>query len=87
MHERIRAGGRGSEREQSCSTEPSVRLVRPLHDASEIYVAADSPVTRVVREGYLPIEEVVQLPPTDVIHLMFMIIRTVTERAVVVLET
>ena len=50
-------------------------------------MAADSLVARVVRERYLPIEEVVQLPPTDVIHLMFVIIRTVTERAVVVLES
>jgi hypothetical protein len=50
-------------------------------------MAADSLMTRVIRQRYLPIEEVVQLPPTDVIHLMFVIVRTVTKGAVVVLET
>lgn len=44
-------------------------------------------MTWVVRQWYLPIKEVVQFPSTDVIHLMFVIVRTVTERAVVVLET
>lgn len=50
-------------------------------------MAADSLMTGVVRQRYLSIEEVVQLPPPDVIHLMFVIVRTVTKRAVVVLET
>jgi hypothetical protein len=49
-------------------------------------VAADSRLPGVVRQRYLPIEEVVQLPPPDVIHLMFVIIRTVAKGTVVVLE-
>ena len=43
-------------------------------------------MTGVVRQRYLSIEEVVQLPPPDVIHLMFVIVRTITKWAVVVLE-
>jgi hypothetical protein len=50
-------------------------------------MAADSLMTGVVGQRYLPVEEVVQLPPSDVKHLMFVIVRTVTEGAVVVLET
>jgi hypothetical protein len=49
-------------------------------------VAANSPVTRVVRQRYLPVQQVVQLPPADVRHLMFVIVSTVTEGAVVVFE-
>ena len=52
----------------------------------EDLVAADSLMTGVIRQRYLPIEKVVQLPPPDVIHLMFVIVRTVTKRAIVVLE-
>lgn len=44
-------------------------------------------MTWVVRQWYLPIKEVVQFPSTDVIHLMFVIVRTVTKGAVVILET
>jgi hypothetical protein len=40
----------------------------------------------VIRQRNLPIEEVVQLPPPDVMHLVFVIVRTFTKRAVVVLE-
>jgi len=47
---------------------------------------ADSLVTGIVRQRYLPIEEVVQLPPPDVMHLMFVIVRTVAKGTVVVLE-
>jgi hypothetical protein len=50
-------------------------------------MAANSPLTGVIRQWYLPIEEVVQLPPPDVMHLMFVIVRTVTKGAVVVFET
>jgi hypothetical protein len=49
-------------------------------------VAADAFVARVVGQWYLPVQEVVQLPPPDVIHLMFVIIRTVAKGTVVVLE-
>jgi hypothetical protein len=49
-------------------------------------VAADSLVTWVIRQRNLPIEKVVQLSPSDVKHLMFVIVRAVTKRAVVVLE-
>jgi hypothetical protein len=50
-------------------------------------VAADSLVTRVVGQRYLPVEQVVQFPPTYVIHLMLVIVCAVAEWAVVVLET
>jgi hypothetical protein len=64
--------------------------IPPGFDAPDVIpedlVAADSLVTGVVRQRYLSIEEVVQLPPPDVIHLMFVIVRTVTKRTVVVLE-
>jgi len=50
-------------------------------------MAADSLMTGIIRQRYLPIEEVVQLPPPDVMHLMFVIVRTVTKGAVVILET
>jgi hypothetical protein len=49
-------------------------------------VAADSLMTRVIRQRYLPIQEVVQLPPPDVMHLMFVIVGTLTKGAIVVLE-
>lgn len=49
-------------------------------------VAADSLVTWVIRQRNLPIEKVVQLSSSDVKHLMFVIVRAVTERAIVVLE-
>ena len=43
-------------------------------------------MTGVIRQRYLPIKEVVQLPPPNVMHLMFVIVRTITKGAVVVLE-
>jgi hypothetical protein len=49
-------------------------------------VAADSLMTGVVRQRYLPVKEVVQLPPAHVIHLMFVVIRAFAKGAVVVLE-
>lgn len=41
----------------------------------------------VVQKRQLPIKESKQLPATDMVQLMFVIIRQVTERTVVVLET
>jgi hypothetical protein len=52
-----------------------------------VLVAADSLMTGVVRKRQLPIKESKQLPSTDMVQLMFVIIREVTERTVVVLET
>jgi len=54
---------------------------------AEDLVAADSLMTGVVRQRYLPVEEVVQLPPADVVHLMLVVIRAITKRTVVVFET
>ncbi len=64
---------------------PGLGMTRRQRRAA-VSVAADSLVTWVVRQRYLPIEEVVELPPADVIHLMFVVVCTVTKRAVVVLE-
>jgi hypothetical protein len=50
-------------------------------------VAPDSLETGVIRKRYLPIEESKQLPSADMVQLMFVIIRVITERTVVVLET
>lgn len=49
-------------------------------------MAADSLMAGVVRQRYLPVKKVVQLPPADVVHLMFVVIRAITKGTVVVLE-
>jgi hypothetical protein len=50
-------------------------------------VASDSLTTGVIQKRYLSIQESKQFPPADMVQLMFVIIRVVTERTVVVLET
>jgi hypothetical protein len=52
-----------------------------------VLVAADSLATGLIREWELPVEESKQLPSTDMVQLMFVIFRVITERTVVVLET
>jgi hypothetical protein len=50
-------------------------------------VAADALVAWVVRQRYLPVEQIVQFPTADVVHLMFVVVGAITKGAVVFLET